>query len=109
MNITSIIANQVRIPFRRPVKHASHTRTDTDSVVIQCVLEDGTIGLGEGLPRDYVTGETIESSMGALVQSDIPSQLQDCDTFFAACNLAERLKVPAPASDGGRQFRLYAG
>ena len=99
MKITSIIANQVRIPFRRPVKHASHTRTDTDSVVIQCVLEDGTFGLGEGLPRDYVTGETIESSMGALVQSEIPSQLQDCDTFFAACNLAERLKVPAPASD----------
>lgn len=99
MKISSIIAHQVRIPFRRPIKHASHSRTETDSVIVQCVLEDGTIGLGEGLPRDYVTGETIDSSMKALADADLASQLEPCLSFLQACNLAERLQLPVAEED----------
>ena len=61
MRIQELVAYHVRIPLRSKVKHASHTRTDTDSILVCCRLNDGTEGWGEGLPREYVTGETIET------------------------------------------------
>ena len=61
---------QVRIPLRKPVKHASHARTETDNLVVRCVLADGSVGFGEGVPRDYVTGETIDSAIDLLRRSD---------------------------------------
>jgi len=68
MKISEVICRHVRIPLKRKVKHASHERTSTESLVVSCRLADGTVGWGEGLPRDYVTGDTIESSI-ALFQS----------------------------------------
>jgi len=55
--VAELLAYHVRIPLRKPFTHASHTRTSTDNVIIRCTLEDGTIGLGEGVQREYVTGE----------------------------------------------------
>ena len=57
MRVVELSAHHVRIPLRKPIKHASHSRTETDNLVVRCVLGDGTIGYGEGVPRDYVTGE----------------------------------------------------
>ena len=68
--IAELIAYHVRIPLKRTVKHASHTRDDTDSLVVCCRLTDGTRGWGEGLPRSYVTGDTIESVFQQLKQTD---------------------------------------
>ena len=60
---------------KRKVTHASHARTSTDNVVVRCVLDDGTVGYGEGVPRDYVTGETIDSALDLLKPSDLAKQL----------------------------------
>ena len=51
----------LRLPFRRRFAHARAQRNHTDTVVVAALLADGTVGFGEGLPRTYVTGETIES------------------------------------------------
>ena len=51
----------LRLPFRRPFAHAAAQRSATETVVVAALLADGTVGYGEGLPRSYVTGETIES------------------------------------------------
>ncbi|MBN2212511.1 MAG: hypothetical protein JW709_14030 [Sedimentisphaerales bacterium] len=48
------------LPFKRPFGHATAIREGTDTVVIRLTLEDGTTGWGEGLPREYVTGETVD-------------------------------------------------
>ena len=40
MKITELTAIHVRIPLRKPIRHASHTRSATDNLVIRCVLED---------------------------------------------------------------------
>lgn len=102
MRVVELEARQVRIPLRRKVTHASHTRTDTDNVVVRCRLEDGTVGYGEGVPRDYVTGETIDFSLDLLRKSDLPAQLEPCPDFAAAVRLAERLRLaPAPGDDRG--------
>ena len=51
----------LRLPFRRKFAHAAAQRNATDTVVVAALLADGTVGYGEGLPRPYVTGETVDS------------------------------------------------
>src|SRR5947209_12465304 len=99
MKVVELTAIYVRIPLRRAVQHASHTRTETDNVVVRCVLDDRTEGYGEGLPRDYVTGETIDSALTLLKRTDWPAQLEPCRDFAAAVGLAERFELPAEAGD----------
>ncbi|HXD85311.1 MAG TPA: dipeptide epimerase, partial [Urbifossiella sp.] len=100
MRIVELEARHVRIPLRRKVTHASHTRTDTDNVVVRCVLADGSTGFGEGVPRDYVTGETIDFSVDLLKRSDLAGQFPPCSDFASAVQAAERLRlVPAPGDD----------
>lgn len=62
MRIVELICRHVLIPLKREVSHASFSRNSTDSLVVSCRLDDGTVGWGEGLPREYVTGESIETA-----------------------------------------------
>jgi L-Ala-D/L-Glu epimerase / N-acetyl-D-glutamate racemase len=93
MHVVELKAWHVRIPLKKPIRHASHTRTDTDNVVIRCTLADGAQGFGEGVPREYVTGETIESALRLLKESDLPHQLPDCPDFGDAVRVAEKLHL----------------
>jgi muconate cycloisomerase len=100
MRIVELTAYQVRIPLRKPFRHASYTRTATDNLLIRCRLEDGTLGHGEGVPREYVTGETIDSALDLLARSELPAQLEPCRDFPAAVALAERLRLaPVPGDE----------
>jgi L-alanine-DL-glutamate epimerase-like enolase superfamily enzyme len=93
MRIVELIAWQVRIPLRKPIRHASYTRTETDNVVIRARLADGTIGFGEGVPREYVTGETIDSAFDLLRRSELAAQFGKIGDFRSAVALAERLRL----------------
>jgi muconate cycloisomerase len=104
MRVVELTAYHVRIPLVRPIRHASHARTSTDNLVVRCVLDDGTEGFGEGVPREYVTGETIDSALDLLRQSDLAAQLEPCPDFPAAVGLAERLHL-APIPDDDRECR----
>src|SRR5437868_11680629 len=100
MRVAELTAWHVRIPLKKAIRHASHTRTETDNVVIRCVLDDGTTGYGEGVPREYVTGETIDSALALLGTSDLNSQLDPGGTFAEAVTLPERLILaPIPGDD----------
>ena len=100
MRIVELEARHVTIPLKRKVTHASHTRTETDNIVVRCELSDGSIGYGEGVPRDYVTGETIDFSLDLLKRSQIEKQLGPCTDFIAAVHLAERLRLaPVPGDE----------
>ncbi|HLJ97425.1 MAG TPA: enolase C-terminal domain-like protein [Gemmataceae bacterium] len=104
MQVVELIAYHVRIPFRRAIRHASHSRCETDNVVVHCVLDDGTEGFGEGVPREYVTGETIDFALELLRRSDLRAQLEPCPDFPAAVGLAERLRLaPIPSDERGCQ------
>lgn len=102
MRVAELTAFHVRIPLRRPIRHASHMRTSTDNVVVRCALEDGTEGFGEGVPRDYVTGETIDSALDLLRGSGLSARLEPCLDFRRAVSLAERLEL-APVAGDDRQ------
>jgi L-alanine-DL-glutamate epimerase-like enolase superfamily enzyme len=62
MRIDSIEASVLEIPFKVAFKHASAERTAMQSLWVE-VRGSGIVGLGEGCPRAYVTGETLETSL----------------------------------------------
>jgi L-alanine-DL-glutamate epimerase-like enolase superfamily enzyme len=102
MRVVELTAWQVRIPLRKPIRHASYTRTETDNVVIRARLADGTVGFGEGVPREYVTGETIDSALKLLSASELPAQLDDFRDFPQALAAIERLRLADIPGDDRR-------
>jgi L-Ala-D/L-Glu epimerase len=100
VRIVELTAFHVRIRLRRPIRHASHRRTETDNVIVRCLCENGVEGYGEGVPRDYVTGETVDSALALLRRSDLKAQLEPWTSFESAVGLAERLRLaPVPGDD----------
>src|SRR5438105_9661602 len=99
MRVVELEARHIRIPLRRKVTHASHVRTETDNVVVRCALSDGSVGYGEGVPRDYVTGETIDFALDLLRRSDLRTRLTPCENFIEAVHLAERLRLAVVPGD----------
>lgn len=54
------------IPFVEAFAHSAAGRTRCDSVVVRVVDDAGTEGFGEGVPRPYVTGETVPGVLDHL-------------------------------------------
>ncbi|MEE9126429.1 MAG: hypothetical protein V3U11_04760, partial [Planctomycetota bacterium] len=65
----------VDLPFVQPFKHAAHQRSTSGSVFLECRTENGSIGFGECLPRDYVTGETRDRCLEMLQRKILPRLL----------------------------------
>lgn len=61
--IASIRARALDIAFKLQFKHASATRAATQTLWVEAHDEAGRIGCGEGCPREYVTGETLEGAL----------------------------------------------
>jgi len=53
----------LELPFKQSFAHATATRSCTESIVVKAEAANGMIGFGEGCPRKYVTGETIQTAM----------------------------------------------
>ncbi|HSG72726.1 MAG TPA: enolase C-terminal domain-like protein [Planctomycetaceae bacterium] len=89
MRIVEIVCRHVRIPLKRRIKHASHERNSTDSLVVSCRLDDGSVGWGEGLPREYVTGDTVEADLELFEQTAwrecVSQSLDSLDDAVARC------------------------
>ena len=103
MQLRHLTAYHVRIPLKHKVRHASHAREETDSVVVRCELDNGAIGWGEGLPRPYVTGETIDHVWSVIAESDLARQFaQPFDNLTQAIKLTDQIKLKV--SDGDRTF-----
>ncbi|MBX3399360.1 MAG: dipeptide epimerase [Gemmataceae bacterium] len=93
MRVVEVEVRHVRVPLKKPIKHASHVRTETDNIVVRIKLGDGSTGYGEGVPRDYVTGETVETAIALLKRSDLERQLKPCTDFADALRHAEELTL----------------
>jgi L-Ala-D/L-Glu epimerase len=100
MRVAELSVFRVRIPLKKEIRHASHARTETASLIVQCRLDNGAIGWGEGLPRDYVTGETIDDAW-ALLQ-EVPWSTQLGGSFESLTDLIallDRFQMPPRAGD----------
>ncbi len=56
----------VKLNFRLSVKHSLASRDYTNNVVVRAASSSGVLGYGEGVPRKYVTGESVESVLAFL-------------------------------------------
>jgi L-alanine-DL-glutamate epimerase-like enolase superfamily enzyme len=51
------------IPFRTRFAHAAATRAHAENILVLARDSEGRIGLGEGCPRTYVTGESVATAL----------------------------------------------
>ncbi len=66
MRLVGATLYALRIPFVEAFSHSATERRWSDSVVVRVRDDAGTEGFGEGTPRPYVTGETVETMLEHL-------------------------------------------
>jgi L-alanine-DL-glutamate epimerase-like enolase superfamily enzyme len=102
MQVTKLIVRQVHIPLRKPIRHASFERAATENLIVECHLKNGIIGYGEGVPREYVTGETIDDAVDTIRRADLAAlRAASPENLEEAITAAERIRL-APASSPPR-------
>ncbi|HNB25220.1 MAG TPA: enolase C-terminal domain-like protein [Candidatus Melainabacteria bacterium] len=101
IKIAAIQATTVLLPFRFAFKHSLASRSFSNNVIVRVVLENTetgatVFGLGESVPRDYVTGETCQSALAEIESNFAPAFLNQFFTsgkkpVEAASELIERV------------------
>ena len=78
MSIESVDVRRFPVPFRLVFRHASASRSEAANVIVAARGPEGQTGYGEGCPREYVTGETIESA-AAFIEKHKPSLIRQVE------------------------------
>ncbi|MBX6312316.1 MAG: dipeptide epimerase [Isosphaeraceae bacterium] len=99
MRLRALDLFHVALPLKKPIRHASHERAASDSLIVRATLADGTFGFGEGVPRSYVTGETIESAFSMLASFDAARALGDPEDFAAVVRRLGMFTLPEIQAD----------
>ncbi len=91
--IASFEIHAVDLPFRQAFKHSAAERSHSNSVFVRCTTDSGTIGYGECLPREYVTGESRSGAVAMLRDEILPrlvgrrfASLQEVEGFLDDCD-----------------------
>ena len=93
MRIRKLTAWHVCLPLKRPFSHASHVRHASENGLLECVLHSGTTGWGEGVPREYVTGEPPRTCFDQLAETCLEEQLSgEFDSWKDVITICERFQ-----------------
>jgi L-alanine-DL-glutamate epimerase-like enolase superfamily enzyme len=66
MKLVNFNIMEISIPFQSEFKHSLASRKASNSVIFEIIADNGKNGFGEGAPREYVTGESIISTIRTL-------------------------------------------
>ncbi len=99
MTISSLKLYKVAVPLKRVIRHASFERSESENLIVRATLSDGTTGYGEGVPRSYVTGETVESTFADLATGDWARNIGRPASFAGVVERLEALTLPRIESD----------
>ncbi len=99
MRVRAVELRHVAVPLKKAIKHASHERSTSDSLVVRVELDSGVVGHGEGVPRPYVTGETIETTFAMLGRFDAAAAVGSPADFESAVTQIGRLTLPEIEAD----------
>jgi L-Ala-D/L-Glu epimerase len=104
MSISQLKLYKIAVPLKKVVKHASFERSVSENLVLRITLSDGTTGYGEGVPRSYVTGETLESAFAALEARDWAAKMGRPTSFDQVVERLDALTLPEIESDPRGMF-----
>jgi len=90
----SLHVQSLDIPFKQAFVHAAAARAKTESVLVTVTNANGVKGLGEGCPRHYVTGETVDS-----IRSFIETHREQCMAFRSVQDLKQWIAEHTPLVD----------
>ncbi len=62
LRFTQLELREVKFPFRFAFKHALAVRREAHNLILTLHADTGNIGYGEVIPRQYLTGESIDSA-----------------------------------------------
>jgi L-Ala-D/L-Glu epimerase len=86
---------RVRLPFRWKVRHALAEHREAESIILRITLDNGVTGLGECIPREYVTSENAEKVESTLRDVWLPllkreawRTLPEVTAFLGWCSLS---------------------
>jgi L-alanine-DL-glutamate epimerase-like enolase superfamily enzyme len=99
VRIVGLRLHRVAVPLKKVVKHASFERSASENLVVRVELADGSVGYGEGVPRSYVTGETVDTAFELLSAHDWAAQIGDPGDFGEVVRRLEALRIPENESD----------
>lgn len=71
LKITALTFRKTHVPFKISFGHSLKQRNESDNIVVACRTSSGLVGYGEGVPRDYVTGETADTALAFLKTADL--------------------------------------
>lgn len=66
MRIEELQIFKFPVPFKVVFRHASANRAQAENIIVAARSDSGQIGYGEGCPRHYVTGETVEGGVAFI-------------------------------------------
>jgi L-alanine-DL-glutamate epimerase-like enolase superfamily enzyme len=69
MRLVGATLYALRIPFVEGFTHSATARSSSESIVVGVRDETGVVGFGEGAPRPYVTGETLEMALAHVAEA----------------------------------------
>ena len=83
--IARIVFRELLIPLTVSFRHAAAERTETASAWVEAIDADGLTGSGESCPRQYVTGETLDSARRFVhaYEASVRSSVRNVDTLVA--------------------------
>jgi L-alanine-DL-glutamate epimerase-like enolase superfamily enzyme len=104
MRLKKIHLYLLQIELCMPIKHYLAERTHSENLVVKVVTDSGLVGFGEGIARQYVTGETTATSLTFLRDQLIPRanalNCNDPEDWLAKLRelISERDRTRAPAA-----------
>ena len=99
VHIDHLEVHSFPVPFKTVFRHASASRSRAENLIVTARSDDGLMGYGEGCPRSYVTGETVEGG-AAFIRRHVPgiaSEVSDAEGLraWAEANRREIDENPA--------------
>ena len=90
MHIQRLEVSSFPVPFRAVFRHASASRARAENLIVAARSDSGDIGYGEGCPRQYVTGETVESGAAFIRKhaSSIIDRVTDAQSLRAWADIS---------------------
>ena len=77
MRIDRVCVFTYPVPFKLVFRHASASRDRAENLIV-AARADGSVGYGEGCPRDYVSGETVAGGL-AFIRANADALMRDVE------------------------------